>query len=232
MKKNKKLTLEEKQAILSRSALGKGLASDAVKDLSRISDLVVFKEAGVVSNAQDGYTDVIIVISGLIRVSISSSSGRRITTLLVKAGECYNVLSPYLAHPRQLEASALETTRCLRIKGDDFICFVKSHPDIISNLIRIVGSAFDSANSRILDFMDKKVDKRIMRVLSTLYGKFGSPIHFTSVEISEIAGTTPESTLRAMGRLRDLGIIETRRGVIRILDANALNNPEFGTLQI
>ncbi|MCG8634989.1 MAG: helix-turn-helix domain-containing protein, partial [Desulfobacterales bacterium] len=94
------------------------------------------------------------------------------------------------------------------------------------------GSAFDSANSRILDFMEKNVEHRIMRVLSTLHGKFGSPLHFTSVEISEIAGTTPESTLRAMGRLRDLGMIETRRGQISILDPDALDDMEFGDLTI
>jgi CRP/FNR family transcriptional regulator, nitrogen oxide reductase regulator len=90
----------------------------------------------------------------------------------------------------------------------------------------------DSANSRILDLMEKKVDTRILPVLSTLYQKFGSPVQFTSPEIAEIAGTTPESTLRIMGQLRDMGVITTGRGKIWIKDAQALHDIEFGIITI
>lgn len=228
----KEFTREDKQAFLNGSSFCRGLEPKTITDLADISKLVTFPETTTVSNTRDGYANVLFVVSGLLRVSVSSSSGRRITVLLVKNGECYNLLSPYLAHPRVLEAQALETTCCLRIMADDFICFVEKHPTVISNLLRIIGTAFDSANSRILDLMEKKVENRIMRVLSTLHGKFGSPLHFTSVEVSEIAGTTPESTLRAMGHLRDLGMIETQRGQIRILDPEALDDREFGDLTI
>ncbi|MCG8634293.1 MAG: Crp/Fnr family transcriptional regulator, partial [Desulfobacterales bacterium] len=180
----KKFTRENKQDFLQRSGFCLGLAPEVIADLAAISDLVTLPENNIVSTPGDGYADVLFVVSGLLRVSVSAASGRRITVLLVKAGECYNLLSPYLTGSRILEAQALETTRCLRIKAKDFIRFVENHPGIISNLLQIVGSAFDSANSRILDFMEKNVENRIMRVLSTLDGKFGSPLNFTSVEIS------------------------------------------------
>jgi len=228
----KKFTREDKQAFLKRSSFCRRLAPEIITGLATISNFVTFPENTIVSSSGDGYADVLFVVSGLLRVSISSSSGKRVTVLLVKNGECYNLLSPYLTNSRILEAKALEPTRCLRVKAKDFISFVETHPTIIPNLLRIIGSAFDSANSRILDFMEKNVENRIMRVLSTLHSKFGSPLHFTSVEISEIAGTTPESTLRAMGHLRDLGLIETRRGQIRILDSKALGDMEFGDLTL
>jgi CRP-like cAMP-binding protein len=228
----KEFIREDKQAFLNSSRFCQGLAPEIIMDLAAISDPVIFPEGTIVSSTGDGYADVLFVVSGLLRVSMSSSSGRRVTVLLVKCGECYNLLSPYLANSRIMEAKALEITRCLRVKAGNFIAFVESHPTIIANLLQIIGSAFDSANSRILDFMEKKVENRIMRVLSTLHNKFGSPLHFTSVEISEIAGTTPESTLRAMGHLRDLGMIETRRGQIRILNPKALDDREFGDLSI
>lgn len=228
----KEFTLEDKQVFLNGSSFCRGLAPNIITDLANISKLVTFPETTIVSSTGDGYANVLFVVSGLLRVSMSSSSGRRFTVLLVKTGECYNLLSPYLDHPRVLEAQALETTRCLRVMANDFIPFVEKHPTSIFNLLRIIGTAFDSANSRIMDFMEKNVENRIMRVLSTLHSKFGSPLHFTSVEVSEIAGTTPESTLRAMGHLRDLGMIETRRGQIRILDSKALGDREFGDLTI
>jgi CRP/FNR family transcriptional regulator, nitrogen oxide reductase regulator len=228
----KEFTRVDKEAFLIRSSFCRGLAPEIITDLAVISTLVTFPETTVVSSSCDGYADVLFVVSGLLRVSTSSYSGRRVTILLVKTGECYNLLSPYLTHSRSLETQALETTRCLMVKSADFISFVENHPAIISNFLQIIGLAFDSANSRILEFMEKNVKNRIMRVLSTLHGKFGSPLHFTSVEISEIAGTTPESTLRTMGRLRNLGMIETQRGQIKILDPKAMDDMEFGDLSI
>ncbi len=228
----KEFTRVDKEAFLIRSRFCRGIAPEIITDLAVISTLVTFPETSFVSSSGDGYADVLFVVSGLLRVSTSSSSGRRVTILLVKTGECYNLLSPYLTHPRNLETQALETTRCLMVKAADLISFVEIHPAIISNFLQIIGLAFDSANSRILEFMEKNVKNRIMRILSTLHGKFGSPLHFTSVEISEIAGTTPESTLRAMGRLRDQGVIETQRGQIKILDPKAIDDMEFGDLAI
>lgn len=228
----KKLTQNNKQFCLHRSIFCRELSPEIISNLAAISDFVTFPDTTIVSRAEDGYTDVLFVVSGLLRVSISSSSGRRVTILLVKAGECYNLLSPYLSRPRILEAQAIETTRCLRVRAEDFIPFVEKYPSTIVNLLRIIGLAFDSSCSRIMDFMEKNVENRIMRVLSTLHSKFGSPLLFTSVEISEIAGTTPESTLRTMSHLRDLGMIETRRGQIQILNPKALDDREFGDLII
>ncbi|MDY0219928.1 MAG: Crp/Fnr family transcriptional regulator [Desulfobacterium sp.] len=227
-----KFTREDKQTFLSFFSLCRGLPRESINDIVEISDFVVFPENMFISTTGDGYNDILFVISGLLRISMNSSSGRRVTVLLVKSGECYNLLTPYLDYPRNLEAQALEPTRCLRVLAKDFTPFVEKHPAIVPNLLRIVGSAFDSANSRILEFMEKRVEARIKRVLSTLHGKFTSPLHFTSVQISELACTTPESTLRAMGHLRDMGIIETRPGQIWVLNPSALMDLEFGDLII
>jgi CRP/FNR family transcriptional regulator, nitrogen oxide reductase regulator len=137
-----------------------------------------------------------------------------------------------LNRPRFLEAQAIRKTECLRIPGSDYLSFVENHPEIVPRIIRWIGVALDSANSRLLDLMEKKVENRILRVLSTLHEKFGSPLLFTSQEIAEIAGTTPESTLRTMGLLREMNIIVTQRGKIWIQDSKALKNIEFGIITI
>jgi CRP-like cAMP-binding protein len=94
----------------------------------------------------------------------------------------------------------------------------------MQNIIVILGRAVDSANSRILDMMEKRVEQRLLKVLLTLYRKFGKTLDFTSIELAEMAGTTTESTLRVMARLRQSGIILTRRGQIQILKAASLEH--------
>jgi CRP-like cAMP-binding protein len=92
----------------------------------------------------------------------------------------------------------------------------------LTNIISILGHAVDSANGRIIDMMEKKVEQRLLKVLNTLQKKFGQELNFTSGDLAELAGTTSESALRAMARLRDMGIIKTGRGRISILDPERL----------
>jgi CRP-like cAMP-binding protein len=112
----------------------------------------------------------------------------------------------------------MEEAAVARIKREDFVSFVFKYPSVAVNIISILGNAVDSANSRIIDMMEKRVEQRLIKVLYTLYKKFGLSLRFTSSELAELAGTTTESTLRAMGRLRELGIIQSGRGEINILE--------------
>jgi CRP-like cAMP-binding protein len=226
-----RFTQSEKE-VFRTAPFFKGVPAHVVFRLFDIGDAVHFPKNTHLSAIGDTVDPVFFVMSGLLRVSACAESGRRITFLLVKRAEPYNLLGPYLDCGRFLEAEAARPTRCLRIPGNAFRTFVSDYPAMVPNILRWIGIGLDSANSRILDLMEKKVENRVLRVLSTLYEKFGTPLLFTSQEISEIAGTTPESTLRTMGQLRDMGIITTQRGQIRIHDPAALKNIEFGSLKI
>jgi len=222
------LTTEERSFLLNDSPFLEGLPKKLISDLIAISNVATYPKDALVTRIGDFTTDFILVISGLLRVNACSSSGKQITFLLVKPGEPYNMLSPYLDTPRFLEAVAMEKTRCLWTRGTEYREFVENNPPLASRMMTAIGGALDGANSRILDLMDKNVEERIMRVLSTLYAKFGSPLRFTSHEIADIAGTTTATVLRSMAHLRDKDIIETERGKIWIKDSEALSDTEFG----
>jgi CRP-like cAMP-binding protein len=172
------------------------------------------------------------VARGLVRVSIHSSTGVRVTYLLAGPGEPLNLVGPFTGGARPYAAEALTDACVAEIRRDDFISFTFKNPVVLSNIIGILGEAVDSANSRILDMMDKKVHQRLERVLYTLYRKFGSILEFTSGELAELAGTTTESTLRAMARFRACGIVRTGRGRIVITNPEILGNPNTPTLWI
>ncbi len=84
----------------------------------------------------------------------------------------------------------------------------------------------DSANSRILDMVGKNVEQRMQRILHTLHRKFGSTLRFTSLEIAGMIGTTTESSLRALSKMRRQGLIETQRGKITLLNPDAFTDPD------
>ncbi|MBU2646594.1 Crp/Fnr family transcriptional regulator [bacterium] len=226
------LTSKERSFLFNESPFLKDLPRDLIAKLIAISNVVTYPKNGFVTRLGDNVDDFLLIISGLIRVNACSSSGRQITFLLVKAGEPYNMLSPYMKSARFLEATALEKTRCLWTTGKEFKKFVADHPPLATRMLEAIGGALDGANSKILGLLEKNVEERIMRVLSTLHAKFGSPLLFTSREIADIAGTTTESTLRSMANLRDMDIIDTQRGKIWVRNPEALQDIEFGFFTI
>jgi CRP-like cAMP-binding protein len=173
-----------------------------------------------------------IVSEGLVKVSICSPSGIKMTYLIAGRGEPLNLVGPFSGAPRFISAEALENVKVLSIGRPEFLLFAKRHPSVIFNVVAILGHAVDSANARLLDMMEKRVEQRLLKVLLTLYRKFGTPLKFTSSELAELAGTTTESILRAMGGLRRMRLIDSRRGQVEVLDPVRLESISQETLWV
>ncbi|BEQ15539.1 Crp/Fnr family transcriptional regulator [Desulfoferula mesophila] len=212
---------------LFQDAMGfSGIPRQGLRKLAALASLRRFCKGQMVFEQDQPCDHFHLVASGLVKVYICSASGSRMTYLLARRGEPLNLIGPFTGDPRFLCAEAMQTTEVAHIPRQDFVRFVAEHPVLFSNIMAILSKAVDSANSRLIDMVDKKVEERLLRVLLTLLDKFGSEIKLTSTELAELAGTTVETTLRTMARLRSLGIISSERGQITIIRPTSLKNPE------
>jgi len=194
-----------------------GLDAGQIEALAEMSFYARFAKGAPVFLQEDPCQYFYLVARGLVKVFISSSSGICLTYLLAKRGEPINLIGPFTGSPRILSAQAMQESIIACVPRDDFVAFAIANPILLANIMTILGKAIDSANSRIVDMMEKRVEQRLVRVLTTLFEKFGAEIRLTSGELAELAGTTTESTLRTMARLRGLGIVESKRGQVKIL---------------
>jgi CRP-like cAMP-binding protein len=224
--------IEKTVAVFSQSGIFKGLDLDAQRDLAEMAVTKQYAKDDIVFQPQDPCDAFTMVIEGLIRVSRCSATGKRLTYLLAGPGESINLVGPFTGAPRDNIAEATDDTVIAAIERNNFIAFAFEHPQVIINIIETLGQAVDSANSRILDMLDKRVAERLKRVLNTLFKKYGPVLNFNAVEIAELASTTTESALRVMGNLRKKGIIDKMRGQITILKPEALVDPEIKDLWI
>ena len=209
-----------------------GLDEDQLEEIAGLAFFRSFAKGENIFCQNDQCNFFHVVAQGLVKVSICSSSGIRITYLLAGRGEPLNLVGPFTGAARFISAEALEEASVMHVRRDDFLSFVFRHPTVVINIIAILGHAIDSANGRIIDMMEKRVEERLLKVLYTLYRKFGVHLHFTSRELAELAGTTTESALRAMGRLRDSGVIGSGRGQVSILKPDRLEGLGDDTLWV
>ena len=216
------LALSEKAAFFESTRVFERLDPEAALEIARLSFSLTYTKGETIFSPLETGCQFYLVKTGLVKVSIYSTSGFKLTYLLAEHGEPLNLVSPFTCNLRSTAAEALTDVHLLGVRQKDFLPFVLKHPQLIINAISILGKAVDSANLRIIDLIEKRVEARLARVLYTLYSKFGSPITFTSFELAALTGTTSESILRALGCLREKGLIRSDRGQTHILDPAAL----------
>ncbi len=226
------MDLEDRMEIFRNSIGFEDVGDEAIRHVAALSFIKRYGKGQIVFDENDARHYFHVVAGGLVKVSLVSSSGNRMTYLLAGCGEPLNLVAPFSGNTRPLCAEAMEESAVAHMKREDFLSFAHKNPRLMNNIIVILGHAVDSANSRVLDMMEMRVEERLMRVLFTLYLKFGDRLEFTSGELAELAGTTTESALRVMSRLRQSGIIQTRRGRIHIQKPECLESEGTETLWI
>ncbi len=218
--------------LLSKSLVFYGLENAEIQSIALKASVQVFKKGECVFKEQDACNYFYIVAEGLIKVFTTSPNGTRVTYLIAQAGEPINLIAPFTQNLRPVVAEALKESSLIKIKTDDFLEFALKKIKVITNIIGILGQALDSSNSRIIDMMEKKVEQRLFRALYSLYQKFGTPLKFTSLELSNLIGATTESTLRSISILKQEGIIKTSRGKIDVLKPKELEQYDVESLWI
>ncbi len=229
-KSDNDLTLNDRTAFFETAMIFEGLDSEAAREISSLAFTRTYTKGETIFTPLDPSCHFFLVKAGLVKVSIYSASGFKLTYLLAEHGEPLNLVSPFTCSLRSTAAEALADVQLVCIKQKDFLPFVRKHPQLIINAVSILGKAVDSANLRIIDLIEKRVEDRLARVLYTLYSKFGAQVAFTSFELAALTGTTSESTLRALGSLREKGLIRSERGQTIILDPAGLIPKEKETL--
>ena len=124
--------------------------------------------------------------------------------------------------PYPASAQAVVKTRVLGINSRDFLSFVAAHPAVALRIISILGGRLRDAQSRLRDLAGERVEQRLSTILLMLASKFGSSLPFTRQEIADMSGTTTETAIRVLGRLKAGGIISSTRGNVVILDETKL----------
>src|SRR4030043_156006 len=163
-----------------------------------------------------------IVAEGQVKALKHSSSGKEFIITFFGPGEIFGEVAVFENKPYPVSAQAAGQTRVLGIKREDFLSFLASHPEVALRIINVLGGRLREAQSRLRDFAGERVEQRLARTLLMLSSKLGTTLPFTRQEIADMAGTTTETAIRFMSRLKDGGIIRSARGKTIILDVSKL----------
>jgi CRP/FNR family transcriptional regulator, nitrogen oxide reductase regulator len=164
-----------------------------------------------------------IISEGQVRIFKSASNGKEITLSFFGPGEIFGEVAVLENKPYPASAQTAAATRLIGIKKADFWDYLLKHPSIALKIISLLSGRLREAQSRLRDMAGEKVEQRLARLLLSLSAKLGPTLPFTRQELSDMAGTTTETTIRVLSQWKEQGVTRSVRGKIIIADQNKLN---------
>ena len=203
------------------------LLNNAEKDnILHRSIIRTYPSGTAILDASDEAMGLIAVVTGEVRVYVSSEEGREVNLFKLKKGDICS-LSAQEALNNRLNAriEACSKTELIIIPTSVFL-------EIMENNIHVKCYIYELMTERLLSaviLFEKIVftgfDKRLAEFLLKEHQRSGSfLIRITQEQLAKETGSAREVVARMLKRFKEKGIVDVKRGEITILDINKLKS--------
>jgi CRP-like cAMP-binding protein len=174
---------------------------------------------------------LIVIESGRVKVSVSTTSGREAVLTFRGPGALLGDQSLVDESPRSATVTAVEPVELLVIAASAFRRYLATHPGVALVMLATLSARLREADRRLAEYAAADTLGRICARLVELCETEGevdrnAPVRITlPITQEELAGWTGasiEATAKALRALRSLGWVKTGRRAIDVYDVAAL----------
>jgi CRP-like cAMP-binding protein len=207
------LSAAERDALLAAGHLRRWATGD-----------VLFREGEPAASA-------LVILSGLVKIHKRGHGGEELILSLCGPGDLLGEVSAVHGSARSADGTALQDVEVAAVPVADLRAVLTAHPRLALMLLELALGRLRLADERRLEFATAESLPRVTSRLLELAQRFGvdgpDGTHVVDMPISQEelaswAAASRESTARALRTLRELGLIETHRKRLVVLDAGRL----------
>src|SRR5882757_8559653 len=180
-----------KLAVLRKHPMFCDLEPEALDQLCRYAKHSTLKRGATIVSKGDPGNSLVVVVSGTVKISISSPDGRSAILNLIGAGEIFGEVA--LLDGRARTADAIANTNCeiYVIDRRDFIPFVRSQPALAMSFIELLCTRLRRTSDQVEEVILQNLPGRLASALLRLTEKHKPGVRtiaITQQEISEMVG--------------------------------------------
>ncbi|HEY2601249.1 MAG TPA: Crp/Fnr family transcriptional regulator [Thermoleophilaceae bacterium] len=173
---------------------------------------------------------VLIIESGRAKVTAITDDGREMVLAFSGPGDLLGELSTLGGETRVATVRALEPLSALAVARGDFEAFLNTNPRVALVILRVVIARLRAADRQQVEFAAYQTVTRVARRLLELADRYGEhtdegiliTLPISQEELAGWVGGSREAITKALHDLRAVGLIETRRRHITVVDAEQL----------
>jgi CRP/FNR family cyclic AMP-dependent transcriptional regulator len=173
---------------------------------------------------------VLCILDGRVKISLVTADGKEVVLAVRGPGDLLGDQAFLDGEPRSASAFALDPVNSVVVQARDFTAFLEEQPRVALLLLKMISRRLRDADRKRAEFAAFDTVGRVASRLLELAERFGEThengirisLPLTQEELAGWTGSSREAVSKALGSLRSLGCIETRRRGITILDVAGL----------
>jgi len=216
-----------KLAVLRKHPMFSDLEPEALDQLCRYAKYSTLKRGATIVSKGDPGNSLVVVISGTVKISISSVDGRSAILNLIGPGEIFGEVALLDGLARTADATANTNCEIFVIDRREFIPFVRSQPALAMKIIELLCMRLRWTSDQVEEVILQNLPGRLASALLRLTEKHklapgGRTIAITQQEISEMVGMTRESINKQLRVWAARNWVRLEHGAIVVLNAEPL----------
>jgi CRP-like cAMP-binding protein len=218
-----------KLSVLRQHPYFRDLAPEALDQLCRYAKRTVLKRGATLFAKDNPGNSLYVVISGTVKISISSPDGRNAILNFAGPGELFGEMAVLDGQPRSADATTSTNCEIFVIDRRDFLPFVRSQPTLAMKFIELLCARVRQTSDQVEQLILQDLPGRLASALLGLTAKRKldakrSNIAITQQEIGEMVGMTRESINKQLRAWALRKWVRVEHGGIIVLDAAALRD--------
>jgi CRP/FNR family transcriptional regulator, cyclic AMP receptor protein len=210
-------------SVLRQHPIFRDLGNEALDQLCRYARHMSLKRGATLFSKGDPGNSLFAVISGTVKISVSSPDGRNAILNLINAGETFGEIAVLDGQARSADAIANTNCELFVIDRRDFLPFVRSQPELAMKFIELLCTRLRWTSDQVEQVILQDLPGRLASALLGLTEKRklepeSRTIAITQQEISEMVGMTRESINKQLRVWASRSWVRLEHGAIVVLD--------------
>jgi CRP/FNR family transcriptional regulator, cyclic AMP receptor protein len=218
--------LSSLRALIAGTRLFADLDEQAIDEISRRSRVRKYRRGELVFMEGDTGDSLFAVVSGLVKVYVTSARGDDLVLATVGPGESFGELSLLDGGGRSASAQALEESSLLIVDRIAFMELLHARPELVDRLLRNLGTLVRRLTDQAGDLVFLDLPGRIAKLLLSLGADAGSEtdieLPFSQSELANMVGASRQTVNHVLRSFHATGFIELSGRRLRILRRDAL----------
>jgi CRP/FNR family cyclic AMP-dependent transcriptional regulator len=220
--------IEDGRRLLGECKLFRGLGVEERRTLlarSRIRNFAAGETIFLMGSPGD---NMMAVLSGNVRISLSSSDGRELLLAILFPGEFFGEISLLDGKERTADATAATACSLAILDRREVLTFFERYPSAWLNIVNVLCNRLRKTDEHIAEVALLQLPARLARALLRAIaatdpaGRKAEPIQLSQGDLGKLVGAARESVNRCLRTWQQDGIIAIKGGLIVINDRAAL----------
>jgi CRP/FNR family transcriptional regulator, cyclic AMP receptor protein len=216
---------------LAQTPVFRGLSHEHLDQLAALARRRVYQRGEAVFYQGDPGGTLYVIVSGQVKVVVTSESGEEVVVAILGPGDCFGELSLLDGEPRSATVRALDAVEAIALSRRDFLEVAQPTPltmELLILLARRVRQTDELAADMAFLDLRGRLAKTLLELAKAHGRRAGAQggveieLQITQRDLAAMIGATRESVNKLLSWYEDRGVIQRRSGHIVVVDRERL----------